>query len=93
MGRTRELELIDIYAAAFLTLHGQEARLILRNGRVIFCFKGTDEAYQLTASFNGNVQVPCLDLVTRVKVLRGKILTMKENEKGHGGEKGHGTGH
>lgn len=84
MAKTKELELIDLYLSAFLTLHEQEPKLISKNGKIIFCFDATDKVYQLMTLFNSNAEMPCLDLITAIKTLRGKMLTAKESMNGHG---------
>ena len=79
MTETRTINLLDIYLAGFLSLHGIEPKLELNNGRVAFTFPAEDEVYRLMNLFNGNVNVPVADFVTTVKTLRGKMLTAKEN--------------
>ena len=86
MAKTKELELIDLYIAAFLMLHGIPPRLILKNGKVIFAFDATDEVYRLMTMYNSNQDVPCLDMITAIKSLRGQMLTLKET--GNDKEKG-----
>lgn len=90
MEKAKELELIDLYVAAFFMLHGSHPQLILKNGRVVFVFDTSDEVYRLMAMFNGNQEVPCLDMVTAIKTLRGQMLTLKEtgNDYGKGGRYG-----
>ena len=84
MEKTKQLELIDLYIAAFLTLHGIQPRLTLKNGKVIFVFDTLDEVYRLMATFNSNEDVPCLDMITAIKTLRGQMLTLKETGNGYG---------
>jgi hypothetical protein len=81
---TKTLELIDLYLAAFLLLHGIPPQLILKNGKVLFVFDTTDEMYRLLALFNSNQDVPCLDLITAIKTIRGQMLTFKETGNGNG---------
>jgi hypothetical protein len=80
---TKALELIDIYLASWLLLHGIPPKLILKNGKVLFVFDATDEVYRLMAMFNSNQDVPCLNLITAVKTLRGQMLTLKETGNGN----------
>lgn len=91
MTRTKELELIDLYLSSFLSLHGVPPRLILKNGKVIFVFDTTDEVYRLMTMFNSNQDVPCLDMITAIKTLRGQMLTLKETGNGYGKGEWHGT--
>jgi hypothetical protein len=87
---TRELELIDLYLSSYLTLHGQEPRLIQKSGKIVFVFDATDAVYRHMAEFNSNPETPCLDLITAIKTLRGKMLTAKESIYGYGKGNGHG---
>jgi hypothetical protein len=64
-------------------LHGVPPKLILKNGRVLFVFDTTDEMYRLMTMFNSNKEVPCLDLITAIKTLRGQMLTLKETGNGN----------
>lgn len=89
MTKAKELELIDLYLSAFLTLHGQEPKLINKKGKVIFVFDATDELYRLMGMFNSNQETPCLDLITSIKSLRGKMLSARET-RNENGER-HGT--
>lgn len=91
MTKTKELELIDLYIAAFLMLHGVQPRLILKNGKVIFVFDASDEVYRLMTIYNSNEDVPCLDMITAIKTLRGQMLTLKgtDNDYEKGGVYGH----
>jgi hypothetical protein len=91
MAKTKELELIDLYVAAFLMLHGIHPRLNLKNGKVIFVFDATDEVYRLMTVYNSNQDVPCLDLITAIKTLRGQMLTLRETGNGYGKGEWHGT--
>ncbi len=90
MPKTKELELIDLYLSSYLTLHGQEPRLINKGGKIIFVFDAIDEVYRRMAEYNSNPDIPCLDLITAIKTLRGKMLTAKESI--HGNEKGRNYG-
>jgi hypothetical protein len=88
---TKELELIDLYLSSYLALQGQEPRLINKKGKIIFVFDATDEIYRYMAEFNSNPDVPCLDLITAIKALRGKMLTAREGIQGngYGNKRGH----
>jgi hypothetical protein len=84
MAKVKELELIDLYISAFLVLHGIHPRLNLKNGKVVFVFDSTDEVYRLMTDYNSNQDVPCLDMITAIKTLRGQMLTLKETGNGYG---------
>ena len=68
---------LDIYLASFFSLNGTPPTLELKNGRVVFTFRATDDLYKLLMNFNSNVGVPIADFVTAVKTLRGQMLTMR----------------
>ena len=92
MAETRTIDLLDIYISSFLSLHGIEPKLEIRNGKVVFTFEATDDVYRLMNQFNGNVNVAAADYVTTIKTLRGKMLTIKENIDGNGKGARHGYG-
>ena len=91
MTKTKELELIDLYIAAFLMFHGVQPRLILKNRKVVFIFDASDEVYRLMTIYNANEDVPCLDMITAIKTLRGQMLTLKGTENDY--EKGERHGY
>lgn len=69
---------LDIYLASFLSLHDFEPVLEIRNKKVVFLFEAGSDLYRLLSLYNSNSQVPVADFVTTAKVLRGKMLTLKE---------------
>lgn len=91
MTMLKEFSTLDIYLAAFLSLHGIEPNLEIRNGKVVFTFEADDQVYRLMNLFNSNVDVPVADFVTTVKTLRGKMLSQKESITGYGKGNGRGT--
>jgi len=72
---------LDIYLAAFLSLHQVAPTLTVSNGRVIFVFPSTERTNQLITAYNMNTNVPVADFVVAVKTLRGKMLSMRENAR------------
>ena len=82
---TRTIDLLDLYLSSFLSLHGINPQLEIKNGKVRFIFDTNDRTYHLMNLFNSNVEVPVADFTTTVKTLRGKMLTLKE---GNGNGKG-----
>lgn len=78
MMERRILSIIDINLASFLSLHGIEPTLKNLNGKIIFLFEADDNLYKLISDFNSNVKTPICDFVTRLKILRGKMFTAKE---------------
>jgi len=75
---------LDIYLSAFLSLHNLEPSLDIKNGKVIFVFNASDDLYRVMGLFNSNQDTPCLDLITEIKTLRGKMLSAKETRNGNG---------
>lgn len=71
---------LDIYLSAFLSFHGIEPILENRNGKIIFLFDSCDNLYRLIDRFNSDEDVPVNSFATKVKTLKGKLLT----EKGYG---------
>lgn len=69
---------LDIYLASFLSLYNLEPKLETRGGKVLFALEATADLYRIMTHFNEKAPVPVGDFVTVVKVLRGKMLTMKE---------------
>ena len=93
MHTTKVLETFDSYLAAYLDLQGIAPKLKITNGKVVFAFAGIDEVYRAIGAFNANERVPVADFVTRTKIPRGKMLSLKgsafENGKGkQNGKKG-----
>lgn len=91
MATTKTFTTLDIYLSAFLSLHDLEPTLEMRNGKVVFTFEATDTLYRLMSDFNSNPEIPCLDMITAIKTLRGKMLTAKENGNGYGKGNRYGT--
>lgn len=75
---------LDIYLASFLFLNNLQPTLEARGGKVLFAFAATSDLYRTMNKFNENAPVPVADFVTVVKVLRGKMLTMRESIEGNG---------
>ncbi|MCX5806587.1 MAG: hypothetical protein NT010_11060 [Proteobacteria bacterium] len=80
---------LDIYLSSFLFLNGEEPDLTIKNNKVAFNFDANDNVYRLMAEFNTNPEIPCLDLITAIKTLRGKMLSAKESITGNGGRYGY----
>ena len=75
--RERKLSTLDLYLAAYLSLHGITPALEVKNRRVTFNFIVTDELYRKALDFNSNDLIGVADFVTAVKTLRGQMLTMR----------------
>ncbi len=71
----------DINLSSFLELNGLQITLELNNGKVIFSFPVSDRLYKLLEAYNSNVLVPVGDFVTRLKILRGQMLSMRTQQR------------
>ena len=78
----QKVNLVDLYSSAYLILKHLEPILELKNGKVVFVFPGTDDVYRLLNEFNEDVPVPVSQFVSVIKILRGKMLTLKERANG-----------
>lgn len=87
----RTMSIIDIYASAFLLYKNIQPTLELRGNKAVFIFEASSKVYDFLDQFNSNATVDVGDYVTAVRILRGKMLSMKEgmNEYGKGGGYGH----
>ena len=75
---------LDIYLSAFLSFHGIEPILENRQGKIVFLFENSDELYRCIDRFNNDEAVPVNSFATKVKTLKGKLLTEKENGRANG---------
>jgi hypothetical protein len=82
MGNKNYFTTLDLNLVAYLTLYGLEPSLEKRSGKIIFIFDASDELYRLINEFNSNRLVPVNDYVTKQKILRGKLIQLR-NEKGY----------
>jgi hypothetical protein len=73
----KTFQTLDIWLSSFLSLYGIHPNLELSDGKVIFVFPISDNLYKLMANYTSNMSVPVADFVTQVKVLRGQMLTMR----------------
>jgi 5'-3' exonuclease len=78
MEKQKKFSTLDVYLSAFLSLHGLTPSLERKGGRVTFNFPATDALYRIMSDYNSNEVTPVADFVTRVKTLRGQMLTMRE---------------
>lgn len=77
MAETKTLQTLDLYMAGYLAFHGIEPSLENNSGKIVFVFQADDSLYQLITKYNSNERVPVVDFVTSVKMLRGKMLSMR----------------
>ena len=77
MTEKKNLQFLDIYLSAYLSLCGIRPKLEINNGRVVFVFPAVEEVYRLMANYNSNATIPVTDFVTTIKALRGQMLTMR----------------
>lgn len=74
---TKTYQTLDLYISAYLTLCGIQPELQVTNGRVIFVFPQSDDLYRLLSNYNSNIDIPVISFVTTVKMLRGRMLSMR----------------
>jgi len=77
MAKDRRFSTIDINLSSFLELNGLQASLELNSGKVIFVFPANDTLYKFLEAYNSNSLVPVGDFVTRLKILRSQMITMR----------------
>jgi hypothetical protein len=73
----KTFQTLDIYLSAFLALHGNQPSLEILNGKVIFTFTRDDDLYKAMVKYNSNEPIPCNSFATAIKMLRGKMLSMR----------------
>ena len=78
MVKNKVLSLFDIHLASWISSAWIEPLLENRNGKVLFLFEASDNLYRLINQFNSNEPVPIGDYVTKLKTLRGKMLSARE---------------
>lgn len=77
MVEIKTLQMLDLYMASFLAFHGIEPLLETNNGKVVFTFPVTDDLYRLITKYNSDEKTPVNSFVTTVKMLRGRMLSMR----------------
>ncbi len=77
MEKQQKFSTMDVYLSAFLSLNGLTPALENNSGRITFNFPAEAPLYKLMSSFNSNGAVPVADFVTKVKTLRGQMLTLR----------------
>lgn len=72
-----ELQIFDIYIAAFLDFKGIPPQLENLNGKVIFKFSVSERLYQTLSEFNNDSLVPVATFTTHLKKLRSQLLNLR----------------
>lgn len=76
--------ILDINHAGYQKANGNEPELEQEaTGRVVFNFRADDRFYELSAQYNRNHAIGCLDLANAVRQLKAAMLAIK-NGKGNG---------
>jgi len=75
------IPILDFHLASFHLYHGNTPELELQGTRVIFCFEPNDTFYRLTALYNKNEFIGCLDFVKAQRQLRAMMLSLREGAK------------
>lgn len=90
MGNKELISTLQPELAAFLETFGIHIIIEPRGGRSVFFFPRTDEVYCLMEEFNNNKAVPVTDFISRLKVLKAKmysVRTASENGITHSNER------
>ena len=77
MAEKKTLQTLDLYMASFIAYHGINPLLETVNGKVVFTFLATDDLYRLITKYNSDEKTPVNSFVTTVKMLRGRMLSMR----------------
>ncbi len=77
MVERKTFQTLDIYLASFLAFHGLQPSFDNVNGKIAFSFAATDDFYKLLERYNSDEYVPVNSFVTVVKMLRGRMLSMR----------------
>lgn len=91
MVTVRVFATMDLYLAAFLSLNNIEPTIEVSGGKAVFRFNPSDELYRVMNLYNANHNVPAADFVTKIKALRGQMLSVREGMRGY--EKGNSYGY
>lgn len=77
MKKTARIPILDLNQAAFQFMHGNIPELELNGTRITFLFTPDDAFFKLSARYNSNEPVPCLDLVNAQRQLRSMMMAAK----------------
>jgi hypothetical protein len=77
MAEKKTFQTLDLYLASFLAFHGIPPSFETITGKVVFVFPCNDDLYRLIAKFSADDPVPCNSFATTVKMLRGRMLSMR----------------
>lgn len=70
---------LDAYVGGFLTLKGFKPELVEEpTGKISLRWEATDGLYQALNELNSDVPMGAMSLLTAIKILKGKIITMKK---------------
>ncbi len=81
----------DLNKSALFSHYGLDCDLIVDStGRVSFRFPADRRYFELTAKWNNNEPIPCLDFANEIRKLRARMLAAK-TENGQGVRNGRHT--
>lgn len=84
---TKYFTTLDAYVGGFLTMRGFQPELVEeRSGKIALRWPATGPLYEALHELNSDVQVPAMSLLSAVKSLKGRVITLKkmrgnENER------------
>ena len=77
MTTDKNIPILDIHLASFLSLHGINPEFAKQGTRVVFEFPASPEVYRLTKDYNQNPEVLVLDFVHHLRMLRSQMLSVR----------------
>lgn len=72
-----EYTTLDAYQAAYLAWRGFSVSFITQNQLIVFSFKDSKELRDALNDYQNGAEVPVLQFVIQVKMLRGQVHNMK----------------
>lgn len=73
-----KVPIMDLYHAAFLSLHGCTPELSAHNNRVTFLFPVGETFNELSRLYSENSMIPVVSFIQEIRKLRSKMLSFKE---------------
>jgi hypothetical protein len=82
---------LDLYLAAYHSLHGAEVTLKMETSKVAFVIPRDGNFYEVQDQYHDNSGVPIIDFTNEVKMMRSRMYEVRfANETKKGEVKDHG---
>lgn len=79
----KTFQTLDLYLSAFLAFRGLNPTLeITNNQKIVFAFPDSSSLRRSIADFNADVSVPVNSYATAIKIMRAKLLAIREKKEG-----------